>query len=600
MNNIEKLKEILKQADSSSVMISKKQLENINIDELLTLNSDVIQTLNTNLADGEKLLDNELKFLNDFCLLSKASKDYLISTIEKSEIEMLKNIKDKIQRSIKIYDDVINKGIDIDVNSLLRKFESSNTSFITDYEINFIFDNIKERLDTASKIEILKEINAINTRIFNRYSILTDDAIINEESLDVTNVNVDLIKDLFAKYQIDFEKIPKNLKEKLSTYGDLKKMKDILDLLSAEDVLSVALKNFEIFVKTMLYSSADMINNIKLVNPDISFKELVRKIPTVLYPPVREIQFKGSAKFNPVPDTAISGSMRNYEKNSDLLMRNGINPTDVWNSCPSFFASGYKTIGNSITGLKIYGISLRDDEGKIRAIFSSMEYRKPSIIDVYDMALEAGAKNYALLNPSTLNSCGLYKFGIIKLAKKLGISDVDIFGTYSTTKDKIYLRKSYLAQIRNLPVNMEEIQKVYEEVTVNIPNKNIYDNIFSISNLNVILDIALNDKNIKALDQFLENDDMYNFNGTRVSRRKILRYYGALLKAGKAISMDSLVYCATINSMLDEEEFNNIYGAIKSHVDLIADDNISIINTNSKINDSGKNLSIGSNGGNAQ
>ncbi len=597
MNNIEKLKEILKSVDSSSAEKFKARLETIakDIDNLLTLDNDIIRSLNIYLADNEKLTDNELKFLDNFSSLSQISKKYLVHTIKEEETKILDAIKIKILNSVKIYDSTISNSID--VKALLKKFKNTNTSFITDDEVEFIIDNIKDKLDVASQIEILKEINFINMRVFNKYNIPIDDTtLIEEDSLNVTNVDINSIKEIFSKYGIDLEKFSSELKQRLSMYGDLQKIEKIINLLIEEDVLSIALKNLEIFVKTLIYSSVDMINKTKLVNVDIPFKELVSTLPTVLYPPVREKK-KNRRPGNPpgdFPELGISGSMINYEKNSRLLIQNDIKPSDVWKSCPSFFCSGNKAVNHNLMGLKTYGISLKDENGNPKTIFSALGYRRPSMIDMYDIALESGAKDYALFNPSLLSGSDIYKFDMIKLAKKLEIDDKDIFGTYTTNSKKTYLRRKTLTEYYKLPTDIDKINKSYDTVVVNIPNKSIYDNIFAISNLNIILDDVLEDRNIKALDKFSDIDDTYNFNGTKISKRKVLRYYGALLNNGKAISMDSIIYCIIVNSMLDEKEFNNIYNIVKSATLFEPDDNIRIIKTKSDNIGS----SIGGKGGN--
>lgn len=52
---------------------------------------------------------------------------------------------------------------------------------------------------------------------------------------------------------------------------------------------------------------------------------------------------------------------------------------------------------------------------------------------------------------------------------------------------------------------------------------------------------------------------MYNFNGVIISRNKVLRNFETLLKEPDLIiDHSTLFYVLTLNSMLDEQEYNKI------------------------------------------
>ena len=166
---------------------------------------------------------------------------------------------------------------------------------------------------------------------------------------------------------------------------------------------------------------------------------------------------------------------------------------------------------------------------------------------------------------------------MIKLARKYGMENRDIFGNYTMPDKKVFLRSKKIIKNVNITADIENIFKEYGAVEIELPNRDIYDNLTKIADIIEISEEVLNDPNIKALDQFKQNDDLYNFNGVKISRRKVLRYYTLLKNNDKVIDITSIMYCILHRSMVDEEEFNNLYTLVKSVVSFEPDNNIKIV-----------------------
>lgn len=79
-----------------------------------------------------------------------------------------------------------------------------------------------------------------------------------------------------------------------------------------------------------------------------------------------------------------------------------------------------------------------------------------------------------------------------------------------------------------------------------------------------ISEAVFNDDKVKRLELYKSdtNDYEYNFNGVIISRLKVLRYYDTLRKNGKT-GDDSLLFAATFNSMLDENEFEAVRSCVE-------------------------------------
>lgn len=579
MNNIEKLIEILKREVSSNSINKIKKLETIK-DQINTYafsDEKMIYELNSCLSDENKFKNEEVDFLLSFTKLSNQAKNYLLENcLKDSERKIFDSISKKIKDSIDFYKSE-QEGT-IDIKNLIRVLSGKKKKLIDENDLEFIIKIIKNQFNTIEQIDILNKINAINMEVYNNYKGNSDDSLeLSEDDLEVTNIESEEVKNLLESYGINYSLFSDSEKVALSKHGVLNKMKDILDFLVKEGLQEEIKRLYsEIITKTLLYSSVKQLNQVKYTN-NLDFAELVRTMPTILYPATRSKISAPKVNSGSNSTSATSGAMTNYIKNSELLRKYNISPEEIWNRCSTFFKQSYRANSDSIKCLDSYGISLYNADGNLKEIFSILGNRNPSIIDIYDAALEADAKDYALNNPSSIAPYQLYKFYMIKLARKYGMENRDIFGNYTMPDKKVFLRSKKIIENVNITADIENIFKEYGAVEIELPNRDIYDNLTKIADIIEISEEVLNDPNIKALDQFKQNDDLYNFNGVKISRRKVLRYYTLLKNNDKVIDITSIMYCILHRSMVDEEEFNNLYTLVKSVVSFEPDDNIKIV-----------------------
>ena len=579
MNNIEKLIEILKREVSSNSINKIKKLETIK-DQINTYafsDEKMIYELNSCLSDENKFKNEEVDFLLSFTKLSNQAKNYLLENcLKDSERKIFDSISKKIKDSIDFYKSE-QEGT-IDIKNLIRVLSGKKKKLIDENDLEFIIKIIKNQFNTIEQIDILNKINAINMEVYNNYKGNSDDSLeLSEDDLEVTNIESEEVKNLLESYGINYSLFSDSEKVALSKHGVLDKMKGILDFLVKEGLQEEIKRLYsEIITKTLLYSSVKQLNQVKYTN-NLDFAELVRTMPTILYPATRSKISAPKVNSGSNSTSATSGAMTNYIKNSELLRKYNISPEEIWNRCSTFFKQSYRANSDSIKCLDSYGISLYNADGNLKEIFSILGNRNPSIIDIYDAALEADAKDYALNNPSSIAPYQLYKFYMIKLARKYGMENRDIFGNYTMPDKKVFLRSKKIIENVNITADIENIFEEYGAVEIELPNRDIYDNLTKIADIIEISEEVLNDPNIKALDQFKQNDDLYNFNGVKISRRKVLRYYTLLKNNDKVIDITSIMYCILHRSMVDEEEFNNLYTLVKSVVSFEPDDNIKIV-----------------------
>lgn len=559
MNNLKDLIVLLEKEIryTSNDKIKNLELASEKLNSPMNYTKESIENLNEILIDEVRLTEDELDRIRNFAKLSDTAKKYYLHDAYSEEDKVLYSIPERINKSKEFYQS--KKIGEINVKKLKRKLTGKLNELINEDEINIINNCLKK--NNISGKNIWKEIHKINFNIFKNYNINTQE--LGTIVLEETNVDEKELVKLLASYGINFSEFTKNDKSTLLLYADLGKIDELLKFLQDENALTTKLTKYTgiltlMFIRTSLQ---DLIN-LKESTIGIDFKDLVSIFPTALYPNVRTYSRKkiiGSEFIQ----TQESGLLTTIQKNAQLMNENGIDIQYVWDECPSFLKQSNSANKDNIAGLKSYGISLLDENGKPKKMLSVLGNRNPSMIDIYDTALEADAKEYALNNLSSLAPSTRYKFNLIKAAKALGMPDSDIFRGYRAPNRELSLNLKKLSLNPHLSTDIDKQNELYGKVNIEIPNFRVYDNLFDIVNPINVSEEVLDDKNIKAIERFKESEELYNFNGVKISRRKVLRLYSTLMQNDKSDEMDALLYCITYGSMLDKNELRNIYNLVK-------------------------------------
>lgn len=569
-NSIKHLIDLLQQQELYSEDAKRKNdyyMEQLKENGMFALTPELYQYVATSLDLGQQ----EMGFLEKFCKLDDETKRYMLEDdlLTSEEKQWLKGVIDNTTVAL----DNKKQEENEDIATIIKKLKGKNVDFLHKEEIEKLAEIIKnQNMKTSDILDMMLALNGHNeTFKKNVIDVETVEPVeIDEDSLEETNLDEKTLSELLEKYGVDLLDIKLKFRTKLLKYGDLTNIGKVLGFLKESEILDIISNKSEILVKTLVYSKVELLEDIKNLN-DIEFREIVTKNPTVLFPTVRERtrRLGGSGGSG---GEAKSGSLYNYQKNSALIKELGLNVETVWETCPTFFYFSHKTIMEAIKGLELYGISLKDPTRTV----SLSTIVNSTLLDGYDMALESGCLDYILENPSRMSAVdNLY---LVKVAKKQDIADNIIFGIFKGTDNKKFLRTSKLYKEYLLPADKEGLFEEYNAVNVEVDKALVYDNICDISYLNTISVETLKDPLIKGLESYTDKDnsEVYNFNGTVISKRKVLRHYSALLENGKAGTFDSLLYCVIKNSMLDEHEYKNVYDSIREAVNLEPEGDIKV------------------------
>ena len=554
---------------------------------------ELIDILNGEITAKEKLLESKEVLINLEKIFQKFKKD--LNSLSKKDIMFISDLFSRIEyaKLKSLYDFIndikeMNDGIlllneedlqlvDVVLNRLNSKINDlKNNNFDTlNSEINKLkewiikLSNCGEELitneDMTSILEILKRLNVQeeiiskiflgiayhNEKIFNNYITNKKEIDLEEiesETLIKTNLNKQELLNIFSKYNIEIEE---EYLSDLCTYGNLELIKEKLDILKDNYQFHI-FKNSYVLSRILLYTSKEDLIKLMEFNKKYNLTEVLIKYPTIYYRKIKSSIGK-------------NGSLDNFFKNMQFLEDNNFDIRKVKDKCPIFFTFSNKTVLKNYEILKIYGIDFTSDE-------SYTFLNAPHLDSSIDLFIESGLFNYACENKSRLMQGGDLICARVKYAKKLKDLNLEHGCDYpyrmytSVDGKKMTLKKEFIDKKETIyGSSVDETYRLYDKVTINEENTDIYDKIVKGSSPNSVTNISLTNKTILLLDElFKESKLVYNFNGVKISRIKVLRLLETFIMTPNIIiDAELLRYIITYNSIIDHNELEIINECIK-------------------------------------
>ena len=567
---------------TSDIDFLNRVLLYFNVDKILDLTIEDYEIIKSNLEIN--LDELELGLLNGIVNLPSEMREMkkVIGMGEKQK-EIILSINSKIKNTIEKYKNIdfeSTKNLMISYKNLLSKLNQNDLNLIT--EINLISKILDENNFTyTQKIEVFKQINDINSKIFNNFGIeqvdLSDEEVISFESLEETNIAFDELKKIFSEYKISWlseeiwqketntkkRSLIESYKQKLLKYGNYDKISQFLNYLKAKK-LDFIFDKPEILTKTLLLSSIDKIEEVfeKSEINGIDPYELLKMQPSIFFPTVKSANNTTKLTKMKVGDSCLSGALTNYLNNINLFNEYSYPACEIYVNCPSIFLDNPNTLRKVLNKLHLYKINFRYPNGGLKKGFSVLSTL--DVLDKIDIGIECGCYNYYQDNISKLvdPNLNLYR---VKLARSLGYTDSMIFKTYKKADGTLSLCLPAVfgrKKETKFGESKDNTFTLYGAKKVNVENQEIYDSIIGNSENGTITENIQNDTLIMQLDSLYkdkDNDMIYNFDGVIISRFKVLRHYQTLISNPEIdISKNVLFYVITLFSMLNEQEIKII------------------------------------------
>lgn len=566
----DKLRELINKRidilENKKIKFSKQQINLEKIDSLINLITNIQENykdlINLDLEVLKKDFNIENKYLNFYQIIIKNNlelKESDIKNIKKILNELKEKITKEKQSLEKKYDK--NQEIEKNIKKLQELIKKSENFTLDDSDINIIQEILKDNKDLEESINIMKYLllNSLKNRSNEEHE---------ELSLRITNLDIKELTKLFNKYNLDFTKINKSNQKELQEYGNLENIESIIIILKKYKLLDeeIFYKYQTQINKILIYGSSEIVENVILIYKKYNIN-ILDYLDDFYKRPAKFIKEKtrliSPAKKSNSLDTETIGGYEDFKKNIELFASLGVDINKSYKKSAYYFEKSHDHILTGIKNFELYGIS----SDKYLNTLSSFANHKQ--LDILDMFIELDAFEYVINNMSRVNlaptSLLFYK---LFEARKKGIKPESLY----RGKNSLYFPN----ELTNDSFSFQGVSKdnyldITNPYTERKPIYDAYDECIKKSNNNTIIN-SFNSyvKIIKLLDDnFIPRDDnnypdmrLYNIDGIRISRMKVIRYISTLLFNGLDESFDMLMYAITKNSLLTSDEYKKIETSI--------------------------------------
>lgn len=409
---------------------------------------------------------------------------------------------------------------------------------------------------------------------------------------------------VFKKYGYDFTSLPERVQESILRYGELKNISEVLDCLNGFKYpkLDETVYGNTIFA-LVVGSTFETINNCTINATNKGFKvEQLLLIPSAL---VKQRKSKIIyRKLKNTDENTISINLEKIEKdpnflsekeiafdllngksvdfinNIEYLEDNGFDIMYIFNKCKHLLVLDSKKLVTNLSLFEKYGLPLDCSREKLtNQTFSAL--LSNNLAEIADQFIEIHPLGYKYIrdnlsclkeynDPQNIIFYNIYEsqkpfiakngqpmlanaFKEIKTSNTVTIQLCDEI----TRKTKKYLNTPYR--------NITEENKVEKTDTYQptFKHEDEYESMIKNNYCDIDDSIFENDY-IKIIDKYTSSTNplIYNFDGVRISKLKVLRIFGLLLNKGVNPTPESITYSIVYNTIMSERSYSKITNII--------------------------------------
>lgn len=493
-----------------------------------------------------------------------------IATLNKFLINLKKDLDNNYEFINKRYDlDEINKEIKVSKKIIKALLDSNNSTFITDI---FLLNSVFKALDisTEEMTDILKFILKYNRQI---YDYKTGNCNIKTLTL-LGKTNISELKDIFSRFGFDFESFSVKVKDNIMQFANVSNIENVLR----------SLKKNGYDVKDEYLLMGLIIGSDELTIDRISSLAFARGLLPDEVLKIGSILIKQSCNrvksslihdrfliFNFIdPNLYVFGASDDFEKNIKELSKWGISVRYVYERAPQVLCSSNIVLTHNLALFQEYGFSLKTKTNKLSSPVMSMlmNYTTYQIIDrfieVHPLGIEYLRENLSILKQiKRLDDLVFYKL------------------YYSSKNDKdnsafmlIVDSNSYLC----MQGKVSGLSSIYYDsyASINEDNKYIitkaYTPVYTRDYYALVKNEIDHDIDARVFDSpYIQHINkysdkkealVYNFDGIRISKLKVLRIFDALLNAGILLDDESFLFAVLFNTIISQEDYEKVKSMI--------------------------------------
>lgn len=480
----------------------------------------------------------------------------------------------------------INNNIDIDelvfINEKYKKLSTKlnnpkNTSFIIDLDtVNTLFNDNK--LEESMRRDLLVSLIKYNKNIFNYKIGFTN----NMEIARYGNIDVGEVKNIFKKYEYDFDKLDVTFQNKILEFGVIRKIREVLCVLYQLNIKIDEIENGYFLMSLVLAGDKESIAATMkfILSKNVSVKKLF-KIPSVFISEDNtEFNREKTNRFKIVDYSIfnedkpyIVGTAEKFRNNTLLLEKYGLSLKNILDKYPQVLIVDSERLYNNLEMFLEYGFSFTKNRRLIDSSLSALTSVK--FCDIVDQFIEVHPYGIKYLRDNlscikTISSAFDVIFYSIYYSNVLEGEDRAFRRIVSNNREYLCLQGDINNRFGEAYMGINDTNKVSVTNTF-IPkfkDDEKYRNILKRNKYGVIDVDIFDNRYIQKINTFSDDQEplIYNFDGIRISKIKVLRIFNILIKNGIIGNLDSFMFSISYNTIISEDNYNKLYDLIKDAV----------------------------------
>lgn len=433
----------------------------------------------------------------------------------------------------------------------------NNKNLITDFDsIALLFQ--ENKLSEEEKQVILLSLLKYNQEITNIVIKKYENTLSEEESLTEKELSK-----IFLQFGYTFTKLDSIYQQEIVKHGTVKNITEVFLVLQKEQFpkLDETTQGLIIAALVLTGTKKSVKESIHIAwQKGIRLEQLPTIIPALLD--------QESLIETNLP---IRKASQDFKDNLSLLTERGISISNVVEECKELLIMEHTKLQYNLDVFEKYGFTIfNNTKNLMNAALSSLKAKNITetldlFIETHPLGLSYVKDNLSALTMNPIDNELLF-YKLYRSKNKEGASPFRL--TISEGIKKLQL--CGVITNPNLPYQGILDKKTALEITkayqVPIKNKELLDAILLKEKQHIISDQIFDNPYIIALDRFSDVEEtlIYDINGLRISKLKILRIYDILLKNEVEETLNSLLYAITYNTILTEEEYNKLTIDIKT------------------------------------
>lgn len=533
--------------DSFSISNDEKKQLKENISTIMTI-------LKLNNISGTTLVldDSQINVLNKFTnyLHEYVATRRDFATYENIDIEKITFLNDKYKSLATLLNNPKNKKFVSDISTLNILFDENNVS-------------------SDEKRDILLSIIKYNKSLFNYKKKEDESSITKYGDLDIDKVRV-----IFKKYDYDFDSFSDNFRNKVLGNGSFVRIREVLDSLSKYKFPKVL--NEYTLMSLLLGSDKETISRcVSLATSNKLKVEQLLRIPgvlikrengTILSKRYNKFRIVGYDSDNYKDEVYIVGSFKDFEKNIYSLSKYGLSIKNVFNRCPLVLVIPNEMLSDNLETFLEYGFTFKDrsnnlfDKAMPALLCNNLAEVIDQFIEIHPYGISYLRQNLSCIK--TVSSCFdtmFYKIYYSIMKKGINESFITVI-----SNNKSFLCFKSLESEEYLNINDNNKVEITNTIIPEFTDRGKYMEIIKNTDLSIDFEIFDNEF-IQNINIYSDKEEplIYNFDGIRISKIKVLRIFNALLKNHVLANMDSFMFSVTYNTIINENDYNRLADIIK-------------------------------------